>query len=135
MTNITTLAAQDVLAERQRQVNAEGYEPEHDDEHVNGEIGAMAAFYAMPDGARDWPATETGYGETFGEAIKPEGWEGKTGDRRRELVKAGALILAEIERLDRAATSDPNRPVCASTCMDAKFHDKPCACYPFRTAP
>jgi hypothetical protein len=98
-------AASDVLAERQRQIGAEGYAPEHDDEHVNGEIAAMAAFYAMPDGARDWPATETGYGETFGEAIKPDCWDAKTGDRRRELVKAGALILAEIERLDRAAAA------------------------------
>ncbi|MFN3321313.1 MAG: hypothetical protein ACK43M_21435, partial [Allorhizobium sp.] len=28
----------------------------------------------------------------------------KPTDRRRDLVKAGALIIAEIERLDRAAT-------------------------------
>jgi hypothetical protein len=77
----------------------------HDDEHVNDELAAMAAFYAMPIGARDWPAHETGYGDTLGEAIKPTDWKAKTGDRRQELIKAGALILAEIERLDRAAAS------------------------------
>jgi hypothetical protein len=97
-------AARDVLAERRRQVDREGYDPEHDDEHVSGEIAAYAAFYAMPQAARDWPATESGYGDTWGEAIVPVDWTPpKEGDRRRELVKAGALILAEIERIDRAA--------------------------------
>jgi hypothetical protein len=33
----------------------------------------------------------------------PQDWEFKPADPRRMLVKAGALILAEIERLDRAA--------------------------------
>jgi hypothetical protein len=96
-------ALQAVSAERRRQIEAEGYDPRHDDEHVCGEIAAYAAFYAMPPAARDWPATETGYGATWGEAIVPEGWAPpKTGDRHRELVKAAALIIAEIERLDRA---------------------------------
>ncbi|WP_019919083.1 hypothetical protein [Methyloversatilis discipulorum] len=97
-----TQAATDVLAERQRQISAEGWTPDHDDEHVCDEIAAMACFYAMPPGARDWDASSTGYGASFGAAILPEGWEPKTGDRRRELIKAGALIIAEIERLDRA---------------------------------
>lgn len=97
-------AARDVLAERRRQIEAEGYDPENDDAHVLGEIGAYAAYYAMPPGVREWPATETGYADTFGEAIVPGGWTPpRPGDRRRELVKAGALILAEIERIDRAA--------------------------------
>jgi hypothetical protein len=97
-------AARDVLAERCRQVEQEGYAPEHDDDHVGGEIAAYAAFYAMPPAAREWSATETGYGDTFGEAIVPADWKvPKEGDRRGELVKAGALILAEIERIDRAA--------------------------------
>lgn len=93
----------DVQAERRRQVEAEGWTPEHDDEHACDEIAAFACFYAMPPAARDWDASSTGYGDTLGEAILPEGWEPKTGDRRRDLVKAGGLILAEIERLDRAA--------------------------------
>lgn len=102
-------ANQDLAVERRRQIEAEGYDPLHDDEHVSGEISAYAAFYAMPPAARDWPATETGYGSTWGEAIVPEGWvQPKTGDRRRELVKAGALILAEIERLDREAMNKEN---------------------------
>jgi hypothetical protein len=97
-------AASDVLAERQRQIEREGYDPEHDDCHDNHEIAAAAAYYAMPPGAREWPATETGYGDTFGEAIAPSDWTMKDyGDRRRELVVAAALLLAEIERMDRGS--------------------------------
>lgn len=97
-----TDASRDVLAERARQVSAEDWTPEHDDGHPNDEIAAFAAVYAMPPAARDWPASETGYGDTFGAALCPADWAPKFGDRRRELVKAGALIVAEIERLDRA---------------------------------
>lgn len=100
----------DVQAERRRQVEAEGWTPEHDDEHACDEIAAFACFYAMPPAARDWDTSSTGYGDTLGEAILPEGWEPKTGDRRRELVKAAALILAEIERLDRAGISQSPQP-------------------------
>ncbi|RUK03248.1 hypothetical protein [Pseudomonas aeruginosa] len=109
--NITAPAGQvpqawlDVQAERRRQIEAEGWTPEHDDEHACDEIAAFACFYAMPPAARDWDASSTGYGDTLGEAIVPEGWEPKTGDRRRDLVKACALGLAEIERLDRVAAS------------------------------
>ncbi len=99
-------AVRDVLAERRRQISAEGYTFEHDDEHINDEIAALACFYVMPPGARDWPAEETGYGATFGEAIVPHGWTAREGDRHRDLVKAGALILAEIERLNRAAEAE-----------------------------
>jgi hypothetical protein len=96
-------AMRDVIAERKDQVTREGYTTEDDDAHVQGELGAYAAYYAMPPGAREWPATETGYGATWGEAIIPADWTPpKPGDRRRELVKAGALILADIERIDRA---------------------------------
>lgn len=100
-------AAHDVLGERRRQVEHEDWSAEHDDGHPGGELAAFAAVYAMPPAARDWPATETGYGATFGEAMCPTDWHPKFGDRRRELVKAGALILAEIERLDRAGKVAP----------------------------
>jgi len=95
-------ALRDVTAERRRQIEAEGYDQSHDDEHVNDEIAALACFYAMPPGAREWDTSSTGYGLRLGDAILPHGWGSiEDGDRRRELVKAGALILAEIERLDR----------------------------------
>lgn len=101
-----TIAARDVLIERQRQIIAEGWTPAHDDGHVNEEIAALACFYAMPPGAREWSAKDTGYGDTLGQAIVPDGWCPKENDRRTELVKAGALILAELERLDRSTAAE-----------------------------
>lgn len=86
-------AARDVLAERQRQISAEGWTPEHDDEqHLPGEMALAAASYVCAD-ENDAPP-----------AIWPwalNWW--KPRDRRRNLTKAGALILAEMERIDRAA--------------------------------
>lgn len=83
-----TNAARDVLSERLRQVVQEGYSFEHDDAHSNGEIARAAADYAMP-GQNPIP----GVGWASNKAKHP---------RRDQLVKAGALVLAEIERLDRA---------------------------------
>jgi len=89
-----TAAARDVLAERQRQIEAEGWTPEHDDQHREGEMAEAAAAYASESAAPHgglpmcWPWAK-------------EWW--KPAYPRRNLVKAGALILAEIERLDRAA--------------------------------
>lgn len=96
-----------VLTERIRQIQEYGYDSDHDDDHACEEIAALATYYAMPPAARSWPAESTGYGATLGEAILPGGWSAKNWDgeyagRIRELEKAGALILAEIERLLRA---------------------------------
>jgi len=90
-------AARDVLAERQRQISAEGWTPEHDDEHEIGELARAAACYA---------ANATGFRLMNRANLWP--WDRawwKPTTPRRDLVKAGALILAEIERIDRAAAS------------------------------
>lgn len=97
----------DVLAERRRQVEAEGWTSDNDDFYVQGEIALAAATYAI---AAAWddedrkPFQERRFGSMFIRGLWPwskEWW--KPTDRRRDLVKAGALILAEIARLDRAA--------------------------------
>ena len=90
---------EEVRAERERQIRM-GYTADHDDEHSSGEISAWAAVYAMPPACRKWDCI-CDYGRTLEEALMPEGWVFKSGDRRRELIKAAALIVAEIERLDR----------------------------------
>ena len=93
-----TSAELDVLAERARQVSAEGWTPEHDDEHVGGELSDAAAAYAEAASSADHFTVD------LPPAMWPWGDESwKPGDPRRMLVKAGALVLAEIERLDRAA--------------------------------
>ncbi|WP_052195830.1 hypothetical protein [Delftia sp. ZNC0008] len=103
--DVLSQAVRDVLAERRRQVEAEGYDTEHDDAHVMGEIGALAALYLMPDGARDWDATSTTYGATLGQSLLPKNWTMPTmgEDRRRDLVKGIACGLAELERWDRVS--------------------------------
>lgn len=98
-TTATTKAAFDVLAERQRQVSVEGWTPEHDDEHNDQSLALAAAWYATPAFTRDGL-------DVNDMSLWPLSWSQahfKPGDRRRELIKAAALILAEIERLDRAA--------------------------------
>lgn len=114
--NALTQAASDVLAERARQVNAEGWTPEHDDQHGDGSMALAAACYAMFASVSDEARAATdlpGELTTTGRSI--HGWSAwleiwpwarswwKPKDRRRDLVRAAALILAEIERLDRAA--------------------------------
>lgn len=96
-------AARDVLAERQRQVEAEGWTPEHDDAHSTGDLAAAAACYALHSVIA---TNQSPVGDPM--EFPPPGWPWdeawwKPGTARRDLVKAGALILAELERLDRAA--------------------------------
>lgn len=92
-----TAAARDVLAERQRQVSNEGWTPERDDQYTAGDMASAAACYATQ-GRYHYP--EPGEpGPNWPWAA--EWWKPST--YRRNLEKAGALILAEIERLDRAA--------------------------------
>jgi hypothetical protein len=85
-------ALSDIRTERYRQTAVEGWTAEHDDAHANGALAKAAACYAR--GSRQyWP------------------WERawwKPSDRRRDLVKAGALIVAEIERLDRSDVREGN---------------------------
>ncbi|MFU7440439.1 hypothetical protein ACM730_14075 [Pseudomonas aeruginosa] len=82
----------DVQAERRRQITAEGWTPYHDDLYCAAELPRAAAAYILS-GANDeapaiWP-------------FVAKWW--KPRDARANYVRAGALILAEIERLDRAA--------------------------------
>lgn len=101
--NTLTKAASDVLAERQRQIEREGYDTSHDDAHNSGELSAAASAYAWAASCQvetDKPAEYSG--------TPPAMWPWDSAawnlkDERRNLVRAAALILAEIERLDRAA--------------------------------
>lgn len=113
--NGLTKAAQDVLAERQRQIDAEGWHADHDDAHGNGEMAMAAACYAAHSSVwqaiehttvKDKPglAQRLVSAQEFVHRMWPWGkawWKPK--DDRRNLVRAAALILAEIERLDRKA--------------------------------
>lgn len=104
-----------IAAERQRQQQAEGWTPERDDEHADGSLATAALNYTAAAvltnelGAKgydhtppfDTPPFDGFMGAQFTWPWNGEWW--KPGDHRRMLVKAGALIAAEIDRLDRAA--------------------------------
>jgi hypothetical protein len=103
-------AIEDIARERQRQISFEGWTPEHDDDqHDKGEMARAAACYA-------YEATRTEHQRSLDDGFAPPMWPWaerwwKPTDSRRDLVKAGALIVAEIERLDRAlATPQPVEP-------------------------
>ena len=87
-------AARDVLAERARQIEKKGHTPYADDCYSGSDLARAAACYAYPElvavaGLEAWPWYDL------------SGW--KPSDPRRNCVKAAALLLAEIERIDRAA--------------------------------
>ncbi len=94
----TGSALRDIAIERLRQQESEGFTTILDDQNVDGELARASACYAIPAGFRRFhPLIDVPLGWPWRGYWKPT-----PDDRRRELVKAGALIVAEIERLDRA---------------------------------
>lgn len=106
-----------IAAERERQwrgtltFGGEGYGDHHDDQHVKGELLAAALCYGavamtkinpnslhaaapVKEPPADWPW--------------PDAWKPTWSDPIRNLVKAGALIAAEIDRLNRKSRPDCN---------------------------
>ncbi|HEY4112901.1 MAG TPA: hypothetical protein VGM17_02465 [Rhizomicrobium sp.] len=108
---------EEIAAERNRQISGEGYTLAHDDAHERGEIGAGAAAYAfaaslqlsfprlLGPNAKAWH-DDAAHGSAVGLVQQAWPWprhQFKPGTARRNLVKAGAMIVAEIGRVDRAA--------------------------------
>lgn len=85
----------EIAAERRRQMEVEGWTPQHDDAHSRGQMAQAAACYADPQPKMDCSGLPLRWPETW------EDYWWKPKDRRRNLVRAAALIVAEIERLDR----------------------------------
>src|SRR5512141_16977 len=93
-----------IAAERARQIAKEGWTPEHDDEHNEGELALVGVLYATPVTLLEkvertdsihfvdpWP-------DTWDTEWDKREERGTVGARRiRELEKAGALIAAEID--------------------------------------
>jgi hypothetical protein len=94
-----------IAAERRRQLETEDWTPEHDDEHIKGELAQAAACYAWPpmrpiEVKKAWPWQPWEWKpELFSiDASEDE----RRATRIQVLAKAGALIAAEIDRLHRA---------------------------------
>jgi hypothetical protein len=90
--------------ERRRQIEREGYTPEHDAHHAGCEMVVAAMSYA--NGALIGPGVE----HTF----PPEEWPWQlqdwnpTADPVPNLVKAGALLAAEVDRIQGTSPPPPH---------------------------
>ncbi|HHR4050322.1 TPA: DUF550 domain-containing protein [Salmonella enterica] len=95
----------DIMSERLRQIHMEGWAPEHDDTYDGGELAGAAACYARHVSARGWVYAENP--AAYQDEDVPGDWPWaeewwKPTSPCRDLEKAGALILAEMERINRA---------------------------------
>ena len=99
-----------IAAERARQTEAEGWSAAHDDEHTDGSLAVAAACYATQENQGLYER-----GKKLRELVlehwpwERRWWKPTPNDRVRELAKAGALIAAEIDRLQRLG-SNPHYP-------------------------
>jgi hypothetical protein len=104
---VSSRAMLDVIGERVRQVTDLGYTADHDDVHADGSLSEAAAVFVL--NAYGYSTHTFGYGslnvwDAWGVAwFKPK-------SLRRDLVRAAALIIADIERIDRAAADQGARP-------------------------
>lgn len=100
-----------IKSERERQMrkiikDGEGWSLEHDDEHISRELARAALSYVGHYVARGWVFDHQDGKKTYREEEPSEHWPWDDSywnpqDPMRDLVKAGALIAAEIDRLLR----------------------------------
>lgn len=92
-----------IAAERTRQIEKLGWTGEHDDEHDKAELAEMAECYLLE-------AAEQAGARIVGTSAFPlwpfrDGWK-PSDDPVRNLIKAGALIAAEIDRVVRLKAAE-----------------------------
>jgi|SRR5690606_29838756 len=90
-----------ITEERKKQIS-KGYTAEHDDTHIAEEIADCAALYALSDDAIDF------INEQWGDDMQLHFWrfdlpsyKPTPNNRIKQLTKAAAMLVAEIERLQR----------------------------------
>lgn len=94
-----------IAEERQRQKDVEGWTPEHDAQHTDESLASAAACYAMPsDQRRKYQSFHIGnpprwFPRWWPSSWSVDWWKPSPDNRIRELQKAGALIAAEIDRI------------------------------------
>lgn len=101
--------AHELLAECQRQITEEGYTPKHDERHPFWEFAAAASAYAWSAFVKAFVASQGGNIVVPLTPIQHWPWDAasfKPKDARRDLVRAGALVIKAIERHDREVVRD-----------------------------
>lgn len=101
-----------IALERKRQVEEECWTLQHDDGHIGDQLALAASVYALPAGRR-----------SYRNHLLPENWpfdasywRPSPGNRIKELVKAGALIAAEIDRLKRKSSATAEKSSADENC-------------------
>lgn len=98
----------EILSERTRQMSVHGWYPEHDDIYRHHELVRAAETYL--EAGRLEAITEAAHTRLLSRWPWAASWF-KPRDARRNLIKAAALIVAEIERIDRSkAALSPAEP-------------------------
>lgn len=82
----------EIIAERKRQIHDKGYTSESDDAHTNNELIDAAIAYCTS--AKKETAAAKECWPLALEHFKPS-------EERRDIIKAIALLIAEVERIDR----------------------------------
>lgn len=104
-----------IAAERQRQIDQEGWTVEHDDRHTEGDLIDAASAYGAAAMASYYGPNNVTFADI--RAGKPprswpwsRSWWKPSADPIRNLEKAGALIAAEIDRLQRKQAVEEQEP-------------------------
>jgi hypothetical protein len=97
---VSSFGAQRIMDERIRQILQEGFNEEHDDGHREGSIIEAAIAYADEPLLIYAGAEREDVGVPNQWPWEPSAWK-PSADPIRNLIKAGALIAAEIDRLER----------------------------------
>ena len=104
-----------IAQERQRQIEKEGWTPEHDDEAIHGEMAIAGACYVFDLISSYKTITNTELSNDYWR-IRVNLWpwhdryfKPTWNDPIKELTKAGALIAAEIDRLQRLQENPSKR--------------------------
>lgn len=83
-----------ITDERHRQVSSEMYLPKLDLSYCHDELSRAAIVYTLPDELRSRAIWDS----NLKEMLWPKRWDYNPKGRLRDLVRAGALIAAEIDR-------------------------------------
>lgn len=97
MNDITKLVVDKLIAERERVQNEEGWSALNDDSYVDTQLPRAAVCYLLLN-----PLRTNIYYNIIGELwpFSASWWKPK--DPEQDLIRAGQLIIAELERLERA---------------------------------
>lgn len=113
-----------IRAERRRQIDVEGWSPEHDAQHEPGHLLRAAVIYLWHGTEKAAPIADNGAPLSW--PWEPEWWKPK--DRRSNLIRAGALCMAErdaIKDRHRARVESRRRTIEAGKSMFRFFGGPP----------